>query len=95
MCVVFSNSFSIKENMVIRPVGFILLFHISNVKKITRQALKVYFFGREGGGGRVGGIDNTDWVGLGWYSVSINRAAPYQFVPLFIACKTAPANYRG
>lgn len=94
MCVVFSNSFSIKENMVIRPVGFILLFHISNVKKITRQALKVFFFWG-GGVGRVGGIDNTGWVGLGWYSVSINRAASYQFVPMFIACKTAPVNYWG
>lgn len=50
MCVVFSNSFSIKENMVIRPVGFILLFQISNVKKITRQALKVYFLVGRGEG---------------------------------------------
>lgn len=72
MCVVFSNSFSIKENMVIRPVGFILLFQISNVKKITRQALKVYFFGRERGGGRVGGIDNTGWVGLAWLVFGLN-----------------------
>lgn len=50
MCVDFSNSFSIKENMVIRPVGFILLFQISNVKKITRQALKVYFLVGRGEG---------------------------------------------